>query len=218
MLIVYRWCWFFVTRPWCIVGLAGLTFGIYGAIETNLAAKSAAVPEPVKVADLEAGKLPAQPYVDLDRHAVLYPLATWREKDGRVQKVVVPIVPPEHPVVAALQAASPARSGAQVDLAGVAPLVFVQRRGSGGAQDVPKRVAVGDRAVGMLFRYDELADDEQRLVAQHAPRGRLDRVVVIELDRHPKPLAVCVGLLLAGMGASFLAVRLFFRPRAGANG
>lgn len=218
MLIVYRWCWFLVTRRWCIVGLAGLTVGIYGAIETNLAAKTAAVPEPVQVADLEAGKLPPQPYVELDRHAALHPLATWHEKRGRVRKLVVPIVSPQHPFVAALQAASPARSGAQVDPAGVEPLVFVQRRGSGSAQDLPKRVAVGDRAVGILFRYDELADDEQRLVARHAPRDRLDRVVVIELDRHPKPLAVCVGLLLAGMGASFVAVRLFFRPRAGADG
>lgn len=200
MFIIFRW--------WYFAGIAGIGLTIYGGVETKLALQSSSEPIAVTIDDLDSGTPLAQPFVRLGAHVALEPLGVARRaKRSKTSKVVYPLVGVEHPIVRALAD----RPRTKSELPGFADChVFALRQGT----VLSTAARTGEGLEGTVFDFEELSTEERNLVTLAVPSVDRAAVRVLEVGRRPKPLALVIGSLLAGITLVGLAIRLFRGVRA----
>ncbi len=206
-----------VFRRWYFVGVTGLALTIWGAVEAKHSTRSKSEPIDVEIEALHDGDDLEQPYVRLGRHIALHDQTImWGpERGDRIDWVLYPIVPSEHPYVAALDRISERyEAGDEVPEAEWPVLwgvnAFVLCKQWGDESQVPLQSEAEHNVEGIVFTWDDLDKDEKdglRMLCRDLDKSR---VRVLEFGRRPKPFWVMALLGTAGVLLLGLAVKLFF--------
>lgn len=205
MLIVFRW--------WYFAGVLGLALLIYGGSEARLALQSTSEPVAISFADLEKNDLGAMRHVRLGQHVALEALGVSLTRGSRetVEKVAYPLLAIDDPYLQRVAALDPSKEQKVPDL-NDAHVIAVRSvvSDNGELRDTFETV---DAVEGVLFDYAALDLDERKLVDALAPQVAHGRVRIIEIGRHPKPLALAIAIAIVGLASLGLAIRLFRGPR-----
>lgn len=188
----------------------------FGIQEYRVSSGTSAEPLEVKLAEIEAGKVPHNNHIQLGRHIAVYAESFYAYSQSKysnsdptpetkVNYVYYPVISREHRFVAdvakfALQRGAGGKKAGPVPpptLKDFAVLVKTKRFKTVG--DIPDRLDVEDSRQGLIVnKIDSLDSDETKLIKQSFPAIDLDKVLILEDGRTPSSGLMSWGMMIGG--------------------
>jgi hypothetical protein len=184
----------------CSVWLFLIPLGliIYGYHEYRLSEGASAEPVPVEIADLEAGKRPAQNHIRIGKHSPVWDQCIYSvspkdkdKPDPLVFEVLYPVISPS-----------------KLDHWDGKVTVLVETHRFGRVSDIQKdKVRVVPEATGMLVNsIRSLREEEARLIREGLPDQDLENVLILQEGRKPTSQTWALVIMGAGIALGILII------------
>lgn len=184
----------------------------FGVQECRVGWGTSSQPESVSLAELEAGKRPANNHLLIQEHLAVFPQTVYSYSRGKyesgppgpnssVNYCYYPIISSEHVFTKQLkQMAEAVARGQEVEpnpLADFTVLVKTKRFSTIGA--IPEQFSLEDQVQGLVVnQIASLKDDEKNLITSQFPAVNIDKVLILDDGRRPSVL-IGLAMLLGGL-------------------
>jgi hypothetical protein len=216
-----------------VVAVLGGMLAFFGYQEWRVSQGTTPEPIDVVLADVEAGNAPPNSHWKLGEHVAIYNAGVYQYKqskyatgepgpDAKVDYYYYPVLSSGHPFLVKLGELAEQNGGvanipddqipAMNDFA-----VLVKTKKFGTIGSIPDEWAAEGNLQGLVInQITSLDNKEEELLRQGFPGLNTEKLLLLEADRHPAPIAKSGGMILGGSVLALGAVGWMFAGRKSA--
>ena len=210
--------------------IGGCVLAFFGIQEYRVSMGTSAEPELVDLHALETGAEISNNHVKVGEHVAVFGACVYEYEESslggmndssKVTHLYYPIISDEHDFFQAINRLAEkygdpfdAPDAEWPDIDEFAVLVKTKRFSTIGS--IPDGLQDEGEVQGLVVnRISSLDSEEKQLVNQSFPRLDLNKVLILEQDRHPASLAKSLGMIAGGMVMVLISIGSFFIGRGG---
>lgn len=210
--------------------IGGCVLAFFGVQEYRVSMGTSAEPEMLNLHELETGSEISNNHVKVGAHVAVFGACVYEyeessfggmDDNSKVTHLYYPIISDEHEFFAAIDRLAEkygdpfnAPDSEWPDIDDFAVLVKTKRFPTIGS--IPDGLQDEGEVQGLVVnRISSLDAEEKGLVQQSFPRLDLNKVLILEQDRHPASLAKSLGMIAGGALMVLIAIGSFFVGRGG---
>lgn len=186
-----------------IMIIAGGALGFWGFQEYRVGVKSSPTPEKVRLADIEAGKIPDNNFLEIGPHVRMYSELVYRYSYKRGESSTVTngttVDYTYYPIATAVGSGRFS--------------VLVKTKAYRNVGSLPQiRNANFPSITGLVIsEIESLKSDEEKLIHESFPGVDLSKILILEENRKPKPVMVSLGIAVGGVLLMALGIFIVVR-------